>query len=591
MNVLLSLAIALTSPLDTATFAGGCFWSMERAFDQVPGVVAVTVGYAGGRLPHPSYDQVSTGRTGHLESVQVVYDANRISYARLVDAFWHDIDPTQADGQFCDHGPEYHTAVFYRDSAEHRVAEASLRALERRFGKPITTALLRATTFYRAEEYHQHYYKKNPVNYGLYRVACGRDRRLKESWGKDEVSMYETKASDTELRRTLTPLQYEVTQHAATEPPFRNEQQPGDFHARDPAVHDHEIAVRQLGHERCEDVLQAEAPPEIWMIDAVLHHGVQVDELGLERRELDGELGHRLLQLADAGLLERRVHHHALGVGGGAHHRRRQRRARVLRSLGQERGVRVAAVRLPLVVAELGGGLLPRGHAGPHGNRASDRLEVEEAEPPGDDQGLQLARERWLDNDPLLGHRLELAPLGEVEPLPRRQVGDGRDAARQVGRGALWPHAGEVPDVVRRIGPAAGNERALVMLEGVRAHRDIGERPREHLPLPINFVRDSRKKLYDRSGDVGPDEQVARSGMPELLVQVQHGSGRDPHVAGRRHPGLDRDVRDVLLFQRAGRLHLGEVVSVALHLEHVDRDVGVVGDKRRLEDRRGARVE
>src|SRR2546428_7830786 len=132
MNLLLSLAIALTSPLDTATFAGGCFWSMERAFDQVPGVVAVTVGYAGGRLPHPSYDQVSTGRTGHLESVQVVYDPQRISYARLVDAFWHDIDPTQADGQFCDHGPEYRTAVFYRDSAEHRLVATSMRALERR---------------------------------------------------------------------------------------------------------------------------------------------------------------------------------------------------------------------------------------------------------------------------------------------------------------------------------------------------------------------------------------------------------------------------------------------------------------------------
>ncbi len=223
MNLLLAVAVALTSPLDTASFAGGCFWSMERAFDQVPGVMAVTVGYAGGRVPHPSYDQVSTGRTGHLESVQVVYDPQRISYARLVDAFWHDIDPTQADGQFCDHGPEYRTAVFYRDSAELRVAEASLRMLERRFGKPITTALLRATTFYPAEEYHQHFYKKNPVNYGLYRVACGRDRRLKELWGKDEVSMNETKASDAELRRTLTPLQYEVTQHAGTEPPFRNE--------------------------------------------------------------------------------------------------------------------------------------------------------------------------------------------------------------------------------------------------------------------------------------------------------------------------------------------------------------------------------
>src|SRR3989449_5341447 len=163
MNLLLSLAIALTSPLDTATFAGGCFWSMERAFDQVPGVVAVTVGYAGGRVPHPSYDQVSTGRTGHLESVQVVYDAQRISYARLVDAFWHDIDPTQADGQFCDHGPEYRTAVFYRDSAERRVAEASLRPLERRFGEAGTPRPLPATPLYPAEEDHPHYYKKNPL--------------------------------------------------------------------------------------------------------------------------------------------------------------------------------------------------------------------------------------------------------------------------------------------------------------------------------------------------------------------------------------------------------------------------------------------
>ncbi len=216
MNLLLALAITAT-PLDTATFAGGCFWSMERAFDQVAGVTAVTVGYAGGTVAHPSYEQVSTGRTGHLEAVQVVFDPRQISYARLVDAFWHDIDPTQADGQFCDHGPEYHTAVFYRDDNQHQVAAASALALARRFGKP-----LRTTTFYPAEEYHQHYYKKNPVAYGAYRIACGRDRRLKEIW-ETPVSTYDTKPSDAQLHETLSPEQYEVTQHAATEPPFHNE--------------------------------------------------------------------------------------------------------------------------------------------------------------------------------------------------------------------------------------------------------------------------------------------------------------------------------------------------------------------------------
>jgi peptide methionine sulfoxide reductase msrA/msrB len=221
MNLLLALAITAT-PLDTATFAGGCFWSMERAFDQVAGVTAVTVGYSGGTVPHPSYEQVSTGRTGHLEAVQVVFDPRQITYARLLDAFWHDIDPTQADGQFCDHGPEYHTAVFYRDDNQHQVVAAAALALARRFGKPITTALLRATTFYPAEEYHQHYYKKNPVAYGAYRIACGRDRRLKEIW-ETPVSTYDTKPSDAQLQQTLSPEQYEVTQHAATEPPFHNQ--------------------------------------------------------------------------------------------------------------------------------------------------------------------------------------------------------------------------------------------------------------------------------------------------------------------------------------------------------------------------------
>ena len=230
MNLLFALVLAVTTaPLDTATFAGGCFWSMERAFDQVAGVVAVTVGYTGGTMPHPSYEQVSTGQTGHLESVQVVYDPRRIAYERLVDAFWHDIDPTQADGQFCDHGPEYHTAIFYRDSTEYRVAAASRRALERRFGKPIVTEIVPATAFYPAEQYHQHYYRKNPVRYGMYRVACGRDRRLREIWGvaapsrEVQSSMHDTKPSDAELRRSLTQLQYQVTQHEATEPPFHND--------------------------------------------------------------------------------------------------------------------------------------------------------------------------------------------------------------------------------------------------------------------------------------------------------------------------------------------------------------------------------
>src|SRR5207253_5377966 len=230
MNLLFALVLAVTTaPLDTATFAGGCFWSMERAFDQVAGVVAVTVGYTGGTMPHPSYEQVSTGQTGHLESVQVVYDPRRIAYERLVDAFWHDIDPTQADGQFCDHGPEYHTAIFYRDTTQHRVAAASRRALERRFGQAIVTRIAQATEFYPAEDYHQHYYRKNPVRYGMYRVACGRDRRLREIWGAEapsteaRTSMHDTKPSDADLRRSRTQARYQGTQHEATEPPFHNE--------------------------------------------------------------------------------------------------------------------------------------------------------------------------------------------------------------------------------------------------------------------------------------------------------------------------------------------------------------------------------
>jgi peptide-methionine (S)-S-oxide reductase len=169
----------------TATFAGGCFWSMEHPFDQLDGVVSVTVGYTGGHTANPTYNEVTAGTTGHLESVQVTYDPAKIGYDRLLDAFWHNIDPVSADGQFCDFGPQYRTAIFYRDSGQRRLAEESKRHLEAsgRFAQPIVTAIMPAGEFYAAEEYHQHYYRKNPLRYRIYRVGCGRDRRLQQIWG------------------------------------------------------------------------------------------------------------------------------------------------------------------------------------------------------------------------------------------------------------------------------------------------------------------------------------------------------------------------------------------------------------------------
>ena len=160
MYALLLTVLALASPLDTATFAGGCFWSMEHPFDQLDGVVSVTVGYMGGRIRHPSYEDVSAGETGHLESVQVVYDPRRVSYEKLLEAFWHNIDPLTPDGQFCDHGPQYQTAVFYRDSTERRLAESSKRDVARRFRRPVATQVRPAGEFYPAEEYHQQYLEK-----------------------------------------------------------------------------------------------------------------------------------------------------------------------------------------------------------------------------------------------------------------------------------------------------------------------------------------------------------------------------------------------------------------------------------------------
>lgn len=172
-------------PARYATFAGGCFWSMQKAFDGIPGVMMVTAGFAGGTTKDPSYDAVSDGGTGHAESVQIVYDPAKISYERLLDIYWHHIDPLTPDAAFCDHGPQYRSIIFYHDAAQRKAAEASKQALDasRRFPRPIVTAVEAATPFYAAEEYHQQYYEKNPEAYEAYRVGCRRDERLRQLWG------------------------------------------------------------------------------------------------------------------------------------------------------------------------------------------------------------------------------------------------------------------------------------------------------------------------------------------------------------------------------------------------------------------------
>lgn len=170
---------------EVAIFAGGCFWCTEADFDKMPGVISTTSGYIGGNVARPTYEQVSSGKTGHVEAVQVRFNPSRTSFAKLVAAFWPTIDPLTANGQFCDHGPQYRSVIFYRDSAQKREAEASKAQLDAsgRFDNSIATEILPATEFYPAEKYHQDYYLKNPVRYRFYRNRCGRDARLAEVWG------------------------------------------------------------------------------------------------------------------------------------------------------------------------------------------------------------------------------------------------------------------------------------------------------------------------------------------------------------------------------------------------------------------------
>jgi len=180
-------ATEASSGTQTAIFAGGCFWCMEHPFDQLDGVLKVTVGYTGGHTKNPTYEEVSSGDTGHAEAVEVVYDPSRISYQKLLDVFWHNVDPVAKGHQFCDWGDQYRAEIFYTTPEQKREAEASRARLQSsgRFKDPITTRIVAAGPFYPAEAYHQEYYKKNPIRYRIYRTGCGRDRRLHQLWGDE----------------------------------------------------------------------------------------------------------------------------------------------------------------------------------------------------------------------------------------------------------------------------------------------------------------------------------------------------------------------------------------------------------------------
>lgn len=205
--------------LEKATFAGGCFWCMEAPFERLDGVGAVISGYSGGKKENPTYSEVSSGSTGHLEVVQVEFDPEKVSYEKLLDVFWRQVNPTDSGGQFVDRGTQYTTAIFYHSDEQRKQAQASLDALDKsgRYDKKIVTPIIAAQPFYPAEDYHQDYYKDNPIRYKYYRYRSGRDEFLGPIWEKKAGN------SDADLRKRLTALQYKVVRENGTEPAFKNE--------------------------------------------------------------------------------------------------------------------------------------------------------------------------------------------------------------------------------------------------------------------------------------------------------------------------------------------------------------------------------